>query len=163
MKWALFFIFLIVPWIQAWIDTESADVQERAYQNLNDALESASQAAVLNVEPTSVSDGNIVFNQGQANATFYQMLAQDMDLDSSTLQPLPGSIYQSAPIVKVTQFFDYSNTNFPVHYLNSTYNIDTWIYGPSIVYVVQEAAPKPYTSSTPFTMTWPDVVSYPDK
>lgn len=160
MNWLFFFLAMIFSWIATDVAQASGDIDETAYQHLDYALNIASQAAAQQVNFSSVSTGDIVFDQSGAKQTFDQLLASNMNLNTSTLVPNQGSIYTSSPTIQVMQFLDYSNTSFPYHYVNNQWGINTWIYSPSIVFVVQEQAPKAFVSSPSFTMTWPAVVSY---
>lgn len=162
MKWVITLFIMGIFFVQIHLDMLTQGQDELAIERLHYALQLASHAASVMVTDPTVSDGQITFDQTEADAVFKRTLADNLALDKTTLQPLSGSLFQTGPTIELEQFIDYSNATFPDHYVNSTYGIDTTLYGPAIVYAVQLPAPKFFHSSPSFNLQWSTIASYPD-
>lgn len=162
MKWVIAFTIMVAYFIQVHVSMLNTATEENAYERFTYACEIASHDASLDVTPESVSDGFPIFDQTKATNSFDQDLAENMQLNPTTLAPLPGTLYQQPVQILLQQFFDYSNTTFPYHYTNSTYGIDVTLNGPAIVYVVQAQIPTIQPGVTGFPKIWSVVQAYPD-
>lgn len=137
--------------------------QERAYQKFMDALNLAGHDASLDVFSATVANGSPVFNEAEANVTFRDTLAANLDLNPSTLAPVPGSMFQEPLQIQLEQFVDYSNTStFPYTYTNPTYGVHVIMNGPSIVWVVLAQIPSQIAFEPGFSKTRIVVDAYPD-
>lgn len=153
---------MVVIWAYSQVTTNQLGMNQQAYQIFTGALTNAADAASIQVTPASVSDGTPVFDQKQADTQFKQVLASNLNLDPTTLQPKANTLFTTAPVIQLEKFFDYSNTTFPYHYVNSQYGIDVTLNGPSIVYSVEISSPRYYLSTQSFEMQWSEAVAYPD-
>lgn len=160
MKWILMALFLVV--LQFWTHEQvlNLEMETVVYHRIENAMILASQDAVEDVEPASTANGQPIFDQTEADETFRATLANNLGLDPNTLQPLPNSTFHVAPKILDEEFYDWSNTTFPYHYVNSTYGIDMTLDAPSIVFVVQFTMPSYAANVQPFTVTVPMVQSY---
>lgn len=153
-------LFLVV--LQFWTHEQvlNLEMETVVYHRIENAMILASQDAVEDVEPASTANGQPIFDQTEADETFRATLANNLGLDPNTLQPLPNSTFHVAPKILDEEFYDWSNTTFPYHYVNSTYGIDMTLDAPSIVFVVQFTMPSYAANVQPFTVTVPMVQSY---
>ncbi|WP_206886118.1 hypothetical protein [Alicyclobacillus mali (ex Roth et al. 2021)] len=160
MKWVMMALFLVV--LQFWTHEQvlNLEMETVVYHRIENAMILASQDAVEDVVPSSTANGQPIFDQTEADQTFRATLAHNLGLDPSTLQPLPNSTFHVAPHIVDEEFYDWSNTTFPYHYVNSTYGIDETLDAPSIVFVVQFTMPSYAANVQPFTITVPMVQSY---
>lgn len=160
MKWVMMALFLVV--LQFWTHEQvlNLEMETVVYHRIENAMILASQDAVEDVEPASTANGQPIFDQTEADETFRATLANNLGLDPNTLQPLPNSTFHVAPKILDEEFYDWSNTTFPYHYVNSTYGIDMTLDAPSIVFVVQFTMPSYAANVQPFTVTVPMVQSY---
>ncbi|MCL6441881.1 MAG: hypothetical protein K6T83_00200 [Alicyclobacillus sp.] len=160
MKWLLMAVFLVILQFQAHQQVFNLEMEEEDYHRIEDALQLASQDAVLDVTHDSVADGQVMFDQAQVDTIFRATLANNLDLDPTTLQPKPGTMLTVAPRILDEEFIDTSNASFPYHYVNSTYGVDVTLNEPSIVVVVQFTMPSYAANVKPFAVTVPIVQSY---
>ncbi|WP_029421786.1 hypothetical protein [Alicyclobacillus macrosporangiidus] len=160
MKWVLMALFLVILQFQSHLQVFNLEMEESDYHRVHDALQLATDDAVEMVTQDSVSNGQPVFDQTKADNAFRSTLANNLDLDPGTWQPKPNTMLKTAPQVLDEEFFDWSNANFPYHYVNTTYGIDVTMNEPSIVLVVQFTMPSYAANVKPFTMNIPVVASY---
>jgi len=160
MKWIMMALFLVV--LQFWTHEQvlNLEMETVVYDRFENAMILASQDAVEDVVPSSTANGQPIFDQTEADETFRATLANNLGLDPSTLQPLPNSTFHVAPQIVDEEFYDWSNTTFPYHYVNSTYGINETLDAPSMVVVVQFTVPSYAANVQPFTITVPMVQSY---
>ena len=153
-------LFLVV--LQFWTHEQvlNLEMETVVYDRFENAMILASQDAVEDVVPSSTANGQPIFDQTEADETFRATLANNLGLDPSTLQPLPNSTFHVAPQIVDEEFYDWSNTTFPYHYVNSTYGINETLDAPSMVVVVQFTVPSYAANVQPFTITVPMVQSY---
>ncbi|KPV42691.1 hypothetical protein [Alicyclobacillus ferrooxydans] len=162
MKWLVAGIFLAVFSIMIHVAILSNAVAQHADEQLHYTLESATHAAVLMVVPSSVSDGDITYDQTKANDIFRQIVATNLALNPTTLAPLPNSPYQSPLVIDSEAFIDYSDvSSFPYVYKNPTYGIDVTLHGPAVVYVVQIPIPRAFNASLAYPIRWTVIQAYP--
>ncbi|GMA65656.1 hypothetical protein NZD89_28020 (plasmid) [Alicyclobacillus fastidiosus] len=159
MKWVMMAIFLVIVQFTAHETVMNTNNQEFAYQRIVDAMQFATQDAVEQVEPTSVANGEPIFDTEAADAVFRGDLAKNLQLDPITLSPQPNTILKDTPVILKEQFIDWSNATFPYNYTDpSGFNVT--LTEPSIVYEVQFTIPSLTSNVQPFTITIPVVQSY---
>lgn len=160
MKWILMALFLVV--LQFWTHEQALNLEMETvvYHRIVNAMVLASQDAVEDVIPSSTANGEPIFDQAAATQTFRTTLANNLGLDTNTLQPLPNSTFHVAPHIVDEEFYDWSNTTFPYHYVNGTYGMNETLDAPSMVVVVQFTMPSYAANVQPFTITVPMVQSY---
>ncbi|WP_436664452.1 hypothetical protein ACOALA_20700 (plasmid) [Alicyclobacillus acidoterrestris] len=159
MKWVMMAIFLIIVQFGAHQTILNTNTQELAYHRIRDAMQFASQDAVEQVEPASVANGEPVFDTTQADQVFKEDLAKNLQLDSTSLEPQPNTLFKVTPVIEKEQFIDWSNATFPYDYTDPS-GIQVTLTEPSIVYVVQFTIPSIDSNAKPFTITVPMVQSY---
>ncbi|EJY57289.1 hypothetical protein URH17368_0012 [Alicyclobacillus hesperidum URH17-3-68] len=160
MKWILMALFLVV--LQFWTHEQvlNLEMETVVYHRIVNAMFLASQDAVEDVVASSTANGQPIFNQTEAAQTFQTTLANNLGLDPNTLQPVPNSTFHVAPRIVDEEFYDWSDTTFPYHYVNSAYGINETLDVPSMVAVVQFTMPSYAANVQPFTITVPMVQSY---
>ncbi|SHK66955.1 hypothetical protein, partial [Alicyclobacillus tolerans] len=138
MKWILMVTFLVVLYGMTHIQVLNMTTQEIAYTRIETAMRLADHDATLDVTEASVAAGEPVFDQTAALATFEQSLAQNLDLNPTTLQPYPNTLLTEAPKILTVSYFDWSDvTAFPTTIVDTTYGVDMPVSAPSILVVVQ--------------------------
>ena len=162
MKWVMMAILLVLLQVDAHQTVFNLEMQESDVQRIEDAMQLASQDAVLNVASSDTTNGTApVFNQTQALSAFDATLAANLDLDPTTLQPVPGTMLSVAPQMVYDQFIDGSNATFPVSYSNATYGIGPLtLEQPTFVVAVKFTVPGYALDMSPVTLTVPMVQSY---
>lgn len=160
MKWVMMVVLLMILQFEAHQQVFNLEMQETDYRRIQEAVQLATLDAVEQVQPTSVSSSEPIFNTAQANTVFDQTLAANLDLNALTLQPKPNTMLSVAPTVLYEQFLDWSNASFPYQYTNSTYGIHLTLNFPSIIMVLQFTMPSYAHNVKPYTFTIPVVQSY---
>ena len=160
LKWVFMVVILMVLQFQTHQQVMNLEWQEVDARRIDNAMQLASQDAVERVMPTNAGNGQVVFDQSVADATFKSTLAANLDLNSSTLQPDTNTMLSVTPTILVETFLDASNTTFPYTYTNSTYGINVTLNEPSIIFVLQFTIPSYAHNVSPFTMDVPMVQSY---
>lgn len=148
MKWVLTIIMLMPLWLLfgAW----SADeyYQTKLQADLKDGLKVATHDAALQVDLLALEEGQITFLPFEAEEAFLASIQRTYKL-STTLQPLPNSVWQSP--FHVVHFERVEAGEFPRPYNSGPpyYYADT-LNGPSIIAIVQVKHPRFYGVSPDF-------------
>ncbi|WP_307794966.1 peptidase M23 [Alkalihalobacillus sp. BA299] len=146
----LIFIFALIMIIQY-----NLDADKTATRQLKNTLELAIHDASLAIDENQISQGFVVFDQGQAEINFKESMMYHLRLDSNYV-PVANSFYQNAFKIKVLEFIDDQtpdpnnpgqNITFPYVYTNSTYDIVDVLNGPSIIAVVETISPRYFTGN----------------
>lgn len=154
------FIFVVLVEFGAHMQTLNLSTQETAYQRITDAVQLASQDAVEQLEPDSIAMGQPIFNTTQADLVFRTDLANNLQLNPTTLAPLPNTLLQTPPVIKEEEFYDWSNATFPDSISDTASGIEETITEPSILYLLQFTIPSVGDSSQPFVINVPVLQSY---
>jgi hypothetical protein len=109
------------------------------------ALDRATHAAALNIDPVQASLGKLVWDQVGGMADFYKYLSLNLHLDEHG-QPLPSSYLNEAPVVHLLEFV--SLPSYPTVVRRTVLvnegtpdatvrNVVVTVYGPSVVAVLE--------------------------
>lgn len=109
------------------------------------ALDQATHAAAMNVDPTEAAYGRLVWVEGAGRADFYKYLSLNLRLDSLG-EPAAGSHLTEAPVVHMLEFV--SLASYPGTVARSVVvdagestetvrSVDVTIFGPSVVAIVE--------------------------
>ena len=76
-------IVLVLLQFHAHQQVMNLELQEADARRIDNAMQLASQDAVERVVPTNAGNGQVIFDQSVADATFKSTLAANLDLNSS--------------------------------------------------------------------------------
>ncbi|WP_240416482.1 hypothetical protein [Paenibacillus periandrae] len=119
---------------------------ERQYIKLKYIAEEAAAAATQYHDSIAYSNGSMVFNQSEGIKAAEYVIRKGLNLDNNFI-PMPGSYW----IDKVTyniQFFDDSNSSYPILYNHSSGYFSMAIGDPSVVITIMVGKPR-YSIVTP--------------
>lgn len=113
-------------------------------KKVKEGLNRAVKAATLAIKPgDELAEGNFLIDEIQANNNFKQILAENIGLDETTLEPLPsGSLATEKPEIK--EFVVENNT--PKEYYSPTLKNSFTFENPSALAVIQVNVKGIFTS-----------------
>ncbi|MEK3911125.1 hypothetical protein [Paenibacillus sp. FSL H7-0331] len=113
---------------------------ERHFIQLKYIAEEAAAAATQYYQSIPYSNGTMVFDQTEGIKAAEYVIRQDLNLDNNYI-PMPGSYW----VDKVTyniQFFDDSNTTYPILYNHSSGFFSKAIGDPTVVVTINVGKPR---------------------
>lgn len=94
----------------------------------------AVKAAALQVKDgEDLANGNFKIDEDTAKEAFFIILADDLGLDRTTLEPLSNSILSEKPIVKELEVINDTPIDYTSPNINQTYNMEN----PSVIAVLE--------------------------
>jgi len=99
-------------------------------QAINRSVKAGSLAIL---EGNDLANGNFIIDDTQAEDNFRLILAHNLGLDETTLEPLPKSVLSQAPNIRE---FSVENST-PITYTSNTLGRDFEIEKPSVIAVVE--------------------------
>lgn len=140
-KTILLFLFTFITWIfQLNLQTDS-----EAHYKLKETIELAAHDAALQVIPTELQKGMIVFDEIKALEYFKDSMIYHLRLRDGgmVLHPEDHSFYQDPIHIVHMQFIDHSNTtSYPFLFQDPTYGVTEIVRGPAVYFVVETKTPR---------------------
>jgi len=133
--------FIVLIFLFAWLYQEQNQEWDLQRNLLKDANNFAAHDAALQIDDDEKSRGRLIIDDTLARAVFEDSLQRNLGLDGS-FNPRPGSPVLSEVRILHFEVFDESNATFPFFYQNPTYRIAQWIYGPSVISVIETDHPR---------------------
>jgi hypothetical protein len=133
--------FIVIIFLFGWLYQEQNHEWDIQRNLLKDANNISAHDAALQIDDDAKSRGRLIIDPLAARVTFEESLRLNLGLDSA-LDPRSGSPMRSGVRILHFEILDDSNSSFPVFYQNPTYGIAQWVYGPSVISVIETDHPR---------------------
>jgi hypothetical protein len=137
IKLALIAILFMFGWLYQ-EQNQEWDVQRNLLKQANNF---AAHDAALQVDEDQKSAGRLVIDPAQARAVYEETLRRNLALDESLSPKLASPLLSDVRIVYF-EIVDETNSTFPMLYEKPEFGLAQWVYGPSVVSVIETDHPQ---------------------
>ncbi len=129
--WLIIFIFVFIGISTLVIDYGNLYVKAK---KIKYTMNRAVKAAALQIDDSSVlAAGMFKIDEDKAEETFKMILAENLGLDKTTMEPEENSLLYEKPIIKEFKVLNETPESYTSTVMNQTYDIDN----PSVVATIE--------------------------